>query len=169
MAVFKKISGIVSTVILVIALLFVALFFGGRLFGYRPYVVLSGSMEPTYPTGSLLIVQDAVASDVAAGDPITFRLDDSTVATHRVVRIDTEEEQFVTKGDNNDFEDTPISFDKLVGKPVYSVAGLGYAIGWVTQPTGKYIALAVLALCSLLLLLPELLGADKTEKRKPAH
>ena len=72
---------------------------GVRLVGLTPFVVLSGSMEPTYPTGALIYVKKVPAEQIQVGDPITFVMnEDLVVATHRVVDIDGENQRFTTKG-----------------------------------------------------------------------
>lgn len=65
---------------------------GVRLVGLNTYVVLSGSMEPTYHTGSLLYVKSVDPQDLRVGDPITFMLNEDTVATHRIIEILPDEE-----------------------------------------------------------------------------
>ena len=85
--------------------------------GYRPVVVLSGSMEPTYPTGALIYVKDVKPQDVKVGDPITFVLNEElTVATHRVIEVNTADGWFRTQGDANDSPDgSPVLFENLIG------------------------------------------------------
>lgn len=65
------------------------------LFGIRPYVVYSGSMEPKIPTGAVVFTKEGAYSP-ETGDIITFHNED-TVVTHRVVK--KEEGTFITKGD----------------------------------------------------------------------
>ncbi len=67
----KRFCSIVTGVVLVLAALMLVAFAGVRLFGLTPYAVLSGSMEPEYPTGSLIYVRDVDPADVAVGDAIT--------------------------------------------------------------------------------------------------
>ena len=67
------------------------------LFGIRPYVVYSGSMEPKIPTGAVVFTKEGAYS-LETGDIITFHNED-TVVTHRVVK--KEEGTFITKGDAN--------------------------------------------------------------------
>lgn len=62
---------------------------GVRVLGLTPYAVLSGSMEPSYPVGSLIYVRRVDPSEVQVGDAITFVVnDDLLVATHRVVEME---------------------------------------------------------------------------------
>ena len=83
----KKIYHILTSLILVILIALAAILFLPKLLGMTPLAVLSGSMEPTYHVGSLIYVKDADPQDVQIGDPITFKISDDTMVTHRVVAI----------------------------------------------------------------------------------
>lgn len=157
----KKICNVVSTVIVVLLVLLVALLHGGTLVGLHAYQVLSGSMKPDYPTGSLVYVKSVSAQDVKVGDVISFYISGSTVATHRVVEILEEESKFVTKGDANAIKDAPTPMDKLIGKVVFCVPFLGYVAAFMATTAGKCIIAAVFAVAVILILLPELLKERK--------
>ena len=86
-------------------------------FGYRPYFIMSGSMEPTIMTHQLVIGIPVNASDVQVGDIITYDRY-STVSKsikqtviHRVISIDDKE--VICKGDNNEHADAPVSIDRI--------------------------------------------------------
>lgn len=83
-----------------------------RVLGLTPFVVLSGSMEPTYPVGSLVYVRSVDASELRVGDPVTFTLEGrEAVATHRVIEVDAESASLRTQGDANDEPDgSPVQF-----------------------------------------------------------
>ena len=89
-----------------------------RIMGNDIYAVMSGSMEPYYHVGSLVIVDKHVSpEEISVGDPITFRMNSGAVATHRVVSIDEEAREFTTKGDANEVQDmAPVPFDNMIGK-----------------------------------------------------
>ncbi len=65
--------------------------------GYEMYHVISGSMEPTLPVGSLIYVEILTPEEIQAEDIIAFR-SEGTVITHRVLRNRMVEGEFVTKG-----------------------------------------------------------------------
>ena len=75
-----------------------------RLMGYEIYDVVSGSMEPEIPVGSILYVEGLAPEDVEEGDVIAFWSNGSVVA-HRVVKNKVVEGTFITKGDANARED----------------------------------------------------------------
>ena len=74
------------------------------------YVVLSGSMEPEIPTGSVVVV-DGRKKEWNPGDVITYRRG-NMVVTHRIV--EKSEEGYCTKGDANAEEDAGIVLEKQV-------------------------------------------------------
>lgn len=166
---FKKVWNVVSSILVSLAVLLAVLLVGVRLVGLRPYTVLSGSMEPTYHTGSLIYVKKVKPEEVKVGQPITFVLnEDLLVATHRVVEIDKENQRFCTKGDANENADgAPVHFKNLIGVPVFTIPYLGYVANYIQHPQGLYVAIAAGAVLLLLVFLPELLGREK--KRKSAE
>lgn len=163
------IVSIVVTVALLIA------FEGSRLFGFQPYVVTSGSMEPEYPVGSLIYVQAVSPEQVSVGDAITFKMSETDIiATHQVREIDEDNRQFYTQGINNRDENgniipdaSPVSFESLVGKPVLCIPYLGTVNRFCTTPPGMYLLLSVLAIIVLVnLLLDRLLPYSNSSKKK---
>ena len=170
---YRKIWNVVYSVIVAVVVLLAVAFVGVRVVGLQPFTVLSGSMEPTYHTGSLIYVKSVEPQDVHVGDPITFVLnEDLVVATHRVIEIDAENERFYTKGDANESADgSPVHFNNLIGVPVFTIPLLGYVANFVTNPPGMYIALAGVAVLLLLTFVPDLIkkvdsGGDTNAKGK---
>jgi len=138
----KTIEHIVSvmTVIFVAAAMIVL---GPMLFGIRPYVVLSGSMNPAIKTGSLAYVYTKADPDsLREGNIAAFRLGGSTV-THRVIGVD--EDRIYTKGDANDTADEfVVKKSDVVGRTIFSIPLLGYIIDGVKLP---FVLAAVMILC----------------------
>ena len=123
---------------------------GSRLIGYQCFTVISGSMAPKYNVGDLIYVKDVDVNTIQVGDDITFLLNDELdIATHRVVRIDTEKQQFYTKGLTNNTIDDPVHFNNVIGVPQFSIPLLGYVSDFVQHPPGSYITLIVGALLIL--------------------
>ena len=167
----RKIANGLSTVVMVLVVLLALTLVGGRLFGMQTYAVLSGSMEPAYPTGALLYVRKVDPADIQPGQVITFLLDEHTVATHRVVEVIPDPEEagiyrYRTKGDANEAADAGLVHCKnVLGTPVACVPYLGYVITWIQNPPGMYIAISAAAVLLLLVFLPDLFAEDK---KKPA-
>ena len=174
MKTFKKIINTISWLLVALVVLLAVALVGVRLVGLRPMIVLSGSMEPTYHTGSLIYVKKVDPAGLRAGDVITFLLDEDTVATHRIVEVVPDGEnpaelRFRTKGDANDVEDgSLVHYLNVVGSPVFSIPGLGYVAGFIQKPPGLYYALALGAVLLLVLILPETLGSEE-KKKAPRH
>lgn len=154
----KKICNALSAMILVVMILIAGVLLLPYAFGYQTLAVLSGSMEPAYHVGSIVFVKKVPADEIKVGDPITFRLSgEAAFATHRVVRIDKDKKQFVTKGDANNMEDGPTSFESLVGRASnISVPLLGYISVNIKTPKGILAATGVIVLIVLLSFLPEI-------------
>ena len=162
----KKIWNIVSTALVVLMVLCAVFLMGSRLLGYQCYTVISGSMEPAYSLGDLLYVKKTDVNTIKVGDPITFVLnEDLVVATHRVVRIDYENQRFYTKGDANDIEDqSPVHFNNVIGVPRFAIPKLGYVSDFIQNPPGVYITIGIGILLILAVFLPDMLGKKKEEE-----
>ena len=103
-----------------------------RLTGATPYTVLTGSMEPTYPPGTLIVVKQEDPAALKAGDVITFQRESGKLAvvTHRIIEIRENvrgEKTFVTQGDANPSRDAdPVVPEQIRGKLWYAVPYMGY-------------------------------------------
>lgn len=163
----KRVWNIVSGILIAIMVVLVVMLVGVRLIGYQPYCVLSGSMEPTYRTGSLIYVKKADPQDIKVGDPITFVLDENlTVATHRVIEIDEADRHFYTKGDANEYPDaSSVHFNNLIGRPAFTIPYMGYVANYIQNPPGRYIAIAAAAVILLLIFIPDLFDDSKKKGR----
>ena len=172
----RRLLNLLSGLTVTLALLLAAALVGVRLVGLKVFSVLSGSMEPTYHTGSLIYVKPTDPALLKTGDVITFMLDESSVATHRIVEVipdaaDTSVLRFRTKGDANSAQDGSLVHSKnVLGRPVFSIPWLGYFSSYIQSPPGTYIAVSVGALLILLAYLPDMLcgGEDsRTRGTKP--
>lgn len=168
----KKIWNVVSSILVALVVLLALLLVGARLVGLQVFVVLSGSMEPTYHTGSLIYVKKVDPYTIQEGQPITFMMSETTVATHRVVGIVPDEEdptviRFRTKGDANDAEDGGlVHYKNVIGRPVFSIPYLGYVADYIQHPPGRYVALSAGAVLLLLVFLPDVFSEDPDKKKK---
>ena len=155
----KKIWGVSSTVLVVLMVLCAVFLMGSRILGYQVYTVLTGSMEPEYNVGDLIYVKKVDVNTIKVDDPITFVLNENlTVATHRVVRIDAENQRFYTKGDANQIEDNdPVHFNNVLGVPKFAIPKLGYVSNFIQNPPGMYITIGVGILLIAAVFLPDLL------------
>ncbi len=163
----KKIWDTVTTVLVVLVVIFAVFLMGSRLVGLQVFHVVSSSMEPTYSVGDLLYVKSVDPDSVKVGDAITFVLNEELlVATHRVVAIDGENRRFTTKGDANETEDAaPVHFNNLIGVPVFSIPLLGYVSAYIQSPPGMYVAIGFGVALLAAVFLPDML-TKKSEKQE---
>lgn len=90
----------------------------------RPVVIMSGSMEPAIPTGSICLISGADRKG-APGRIVAYELQDHLVV-HRISRA-SDGQTFITKGDSNDTADpAPVSADQIRGRVIGAVPYLGY-------------------------------------------
>lgn len=143
-----------------------------RLFGFEMYDVVSGSMEPEIPVGSVLYVKACDLQDVTEGDVIAYEDADGVVA-HRVVTNRPSLGEFVTKGDANDVEDRePVPYDRVVGRVELHLPVLGMVTSLYASAVGKAYLLMVAGCGLMLWLLADRLGGpdeetDGEHDRKP--
>lgn len=103
-----------------------------RLTGSVPLTVLTGSMTPTYPPGTVVVVRPTPFDEIRVGDPVTYqvRSGDPTVVTHRVVSMAFAADgsrRLVTQGDANGAPDRePVRAVQVRGTVWYSVPYVGY-------------------------------------------
>lgn len=171
----KKVTNIISTVLVVLVVMLAVFLVGSRVAGFRIFNVISGSMEPEYSVGDLIYVKQVDPTEIKVNDPITFVLNENlVVATHRVVEIDAEKQHFYTKGDaNEDVDASPVHFKNVIGVPVFAIPYLGYVSDFVQNPPGMYIAIAVGVLLLIAVFLPDFLGKKEpkaeTEPKLPSE
>lgn len=124
-----------------------------RLMGYQVYAIVSGSMEPAIPTGSLVYARAVQAEELEPGDVAVFYggFGSESVITHRVVENDTQQEQLTTRGDANEGNDvTPVAYAHVLGRVEKNVPVLGYFLPAISTMEGKLSLLGVLAAAVLL-------------------
>ena len=157
MNVARRIYRMITTVVLSVVVLLAVMLVGVRLVGLTPYTVISGSMEPTYPVGSLLYVQSVDPTTLQAGDPVTYYMSGGQVVTHRDA--------------NNIADNSLLQPAQVIGRPVLAVPLLGYLSWFIQNPPGTYIAIAavlvVLSLGSLMDLLAPQEGEEKPTEDQP--
>lgn len=142
----KKIGHIIVNILLVAYMLAVIPISACGFFGIHPYAVISGSMEPAIPIGSMVFSKETSFNDLREGDVITFMISDDQTATHRIKSIDTEKRKFVTKGDANDVEDSKrVSYENVVGKVIFYIPEIGYLMV-MSGTKGRIILLAGIGL-----------------------
>jgi signal peptidase len=148
------------TLIIIVGLSFVIAYFCG----IQPFVVESGSMEPEIHVGSVCFVNTKVKyEDIKVNDIIAFKTKTGMRVTHRV--IDILPEGFETKGDANASKDGPkITQEDYMGKTIFSIPKIGFAVKELQKPTGMIIG-------GILVIIFVLIGLlfDDSKKEKSKH
>lgn len=164
----KKILDIVTSILVALSVLLAVFLMGARLIGLQVFSVSSGSMTPEYLEHDLIYVKIVKPESIQVDDVITFVLNEElTVATHRVVRIDSENRKFYTKGDANKTEDTnPVLFENLIGTPVFRIPLLGSVSEYIQKPPGMYVAIGGGLLLIAAVFLPDLFKKKEEEKEE---
>lgn len=147
MKIFTVISKILSVVLAMVCIMLV--FVLGKMsvakmtgdplpmvFGRGNAMVMSGSMEPTIPIGSMIIIHkhDSYAPD----DIITYD-ENSTLVTHRLISIDGD--TAITKGDANNAQDSPIQTSQIRGEVTAVLPNAGKVLLWMQSPLRIFIIL----------------------------
>ena len=106
-------------------------------FGYGAAVVLSGSMEPEFSEGDLIVVTQADTYKV--NDIVVFQ-DGKSLVVHRIISIDGE--TITTQGDANQTADEPIMVSAVKGKVLFWIPYLGKVVGFLKTPVGTICVIA---------------------------
>jgi len=106
--------------------------------GYKPFIVLSGSMEPTILAGDIIVTKNIAPEQIVKGDVIAFRAEKNTVVTHRVTDVQTANGlSFLTRGDANTGADArAVRVEELEGIYYWRVAGVGKFAMFLQTPIG---------------------------------
>jgi signal peptidase len=129
-------SAVSGAALVVVVLLALAMIVVPLALHATPFTVLTGSMEPSLPPGTLVVSRPVDPARIRIGDVVTYQLESNrpAVVTHRVVGIGSGAEgelTFVTRGDSNNVADEPIRAVQVRGVVVYHVPYAGYVNTWV--------------------------------------
>lgn len=165
----KLLKGICTTLLCSICVAVLALSISGRVqvnngaivpmhFGWGTATVLSGSMEPGIPIGSMIVIRQQ--DSYAPGDVITYRNEKNEAITHRIETIGGG--VVTTRGDANNMADPEFPEDQIIGKLYMCIPSLGAVMIFLRQPV-VLIVLATLALS--VTFLPNIMK----RKKSPEH
>ncbi len=132
----SKILNIAVPIIFIILALNIITTKSDKLFeiiGYRSYTVLSGSMEPKFYPGDIVIIKHKNKTDIQVNDIVTYRDNDGVIITHRI--IEETPGGYITKGDNNNVEDADIlTKENIIGEVKVSIPKIGYVMDFLSKP-----------------------------------
>lgn len=137
-----------------------------RVMGMQSYAIISGSMEPAYPTGSLVYAEPVAGAELQAGDVAAFWRDEDVIV-HRVEEVDEGSGELVTKGDANaELDLRPVPFGNVLGRVVGSVPLVGYFLMALGSTTGKLLLGWIVLMGAAFCVVGSVLGnlADRREQ-----
>lgn len=141
-----------------------------RVTGATPFTVLTGSMQPGLPPGTLIVTRPTPAEDIKIGEVVTFQIESGKpqVVTHRVIAVRPGQDgspEFLTQGDaNRTPDDGWRPAESVRGVLWYAVPKLGYANNVLT---GDQRQLAVYVVAGgLVLYALGLFGSDARDRRR---
>lgn len=120
-------------------------------FGFKSFVIISESMEPTIMTGDAILVKEVKQEELKVKDIISFQ-DGDSINTHRIVEIleDNGIIKYKTKGDNNKKEDKElVTYDKIEGVYQFRIKGFGKIVEVIKNKKTLVVLLIVLVLISV--------------------
>ena len=157
---------VASTVGLILVLTIAVLMLLPSLLGYHRYVIVSGSMEPAIPTGSVVYDKTVPVAELEVGDVITFlpppEYGVTRPVTHRIIEITAAPAEqrdqaaagrmFRTKGDANEDPDRWIMMLDQPGQDrvEHHVPYVGYVYSWLNE---RWVQLLVIGLPALLIMI----------------
>ncbi|MFW6298249.1 MAG: signal peptidase I [Bacillota bacterium] len=119
------------------------------IFGFKPYVVLTESMEPRIEADDVVIVKKTEADALKEGDIITFLVDINddgadNVVTHYVHSIETTGSNSLEIRTRRHFEDEDaispddwvITEEDILGEHLFTIPNIGIAVRFLQSPFG---------------------------------
>ena len=134
------------------------------IFGYKPFIVMSGSMMSKIEIGDLVFVKEVDANSLKINDIIAFRESDDIVTTHRIINIINENgtKAFETKGDSNNVKDAHNVYAKdIEGIYVFKIEKLGKFILFLQEPLGFSIMMLSILIIGAIMFMMENRKANK--------
>ena len=154
-----KIIGYIFISILVVILIFDAIILAKSkmfpdkvpgIFGYKPFIVMSGSMKSKIEVGDIVVVKEVDVETLKKDDIIAFSNSEKLVTTHRIINVINENGKlcFETKGDSNNVKDEGLVYpDNVEGIYKFKIAKLGSLILFLQEPLG----FSLMMICILLI------------------
>lgn len=157
----KAISIIVILILLPILLISIAILVDSythpdevpSFFGWKPFIVLSGSMETQISAGDIVVVKEIDTNELKKGDIIAFK-DGNIVITHRIDEVSEIDGKthYITKGDNNSTQDFGYVLPEQVeGVFKFKIARLGNIAMFIQTPLGMIVCLSIPIIIIILL------------------
>lgn len=147
----SAVAGVLSAgVLVVVAFLALVVVVVPLVIGGQTYTVLTGSMAPLMPPGTLVVTRPVDPARIEIGDVVTYQMHsgEPEVVTHRVRGIGATtdgELAFVTRGDANGADDPPVRAVQVRGEVVYRVPYVGHLNAWVGANRPRWLTVVAAA------------------------
>ena len=141
-----------------------------KFLGYQLYTVVTGSMEPEIPVGSLVVIKESDPKDAQPEEVVAFYgvRDSEAIVTHRVVENRVIMGQLITKGDANATNDmNPVPYDNFIGTVKWSVPGVGIVAQVFTSFEGKMAAGGMIGIALVLHAVSMLIDGSGPDEEAP--
>ena len=148
---FQKMLSFLTTLFIFSALVVMTLY----LMNIKPYVVVTGSMEPAIPVRSICFVDENISlQNIEVGDVISFKIGNDTLVTHRVIEVC--DGKYTTKGDANNTEDAiTVTQNNYIGKTVVVIPKVGVILIYLQSRKGKILAFTLIILLLIFSFIPK--------------
>ncbi|MEI5674995.1 MULTISPECIES: signal peptidase I [unclassified Nocardioides] len=143
-----------------------------RVAGATPYTILTGSMQPHMPPGTLVVTRPVDPEDITIGSVVTYQLEsgEAAVVTHRVIGIGVDgagEPAFRTQGDANDVADAlPVRAEQIRGERWYAVPYVG-RLGTLVGQDLRRMLVPLVGIALLGYAAVRLIGESRHARRRP--
>jgi signal peptidase len=153
----KWLDRVINGVLVLIIVVALFIVFAPRFYYFKVAVVMSGSMAPAIPTGSLAFTGAIATEDIKVGDVIAFNADEKATdsTSHRVMEIINDNGLFFrTRGDANESDDPEfVPANKVRGRILFSIPRLGRlflsAVGYIKSQFGMIIFIVIPSLLTV--------------------
>jgi signal peptidase len=129
---------------------------------YKFMSVLSGSMSPIFNPYDMIVDKTIETENIKKGDVITFRVDNKTLVTHRIIDIQSENGKMVykTRGDANNVDDEKlVDVSKIEGAYLFRIPYGGLIMEKLKGPIG----IGIVWLLLMFVIYNEFLGKKKSK------
>lgn len=141
MKIIGRIINFATNVLLVVMIMAFVSVIALKMSGFQLFTVMSGSMEPVLPVGSVVLVEPTSYNDIKVGDDVTFVVgEEKVVVTHRVIEKNDENQTVTTKGVANDVPDEPIPQEAIIGLVKADIPAVGKVLYFLSTMQGKICA-----------------------------